>query len=180
MIEVGTHAPEFEADGLRDQRVRLSARRGTIVWLAFFRFASCPLCNYRVHEMVERWQEFAERDFQLLAVFQSPAERLREFVAKQSPPFELIADPEMALYDLYGLGSSVSAALSANVMAKGMKAAFTSGIKLLALPDGPATRVPADFFIDRRGVVRESYLGKDIADHVPLEQADAFLRSQGV
>ncbi|MEC7525052.1 MAG: peroxiredoxin-like family protein [Myxococcota bacterium] len=179
MIEAGTEAPDFEASGLTDERIRLSSRRGAPVWLAFFRFASCPLCNYRVHEMLERWEMFADRDFHLLAVFQSPAHRLREFVAKQSPPFQLIADPEMELYEKYGLEASFGAALSANVFSKGLSAATTRGIKLLALPDGPALRVPADFFIDRRGVVQRTYQGRDIADHVPLEEADAFLRAQG-
>ena len=35
MIEAGTEAPDFEASGLTDERIRLSSRRGAPVWLAF-------------------------------------------------------------------------------------------------------------------------------------------------
>lgn len=180
MLSAGTTAPDFEVENLRGEPVRLSALRGDPVWLAFFRFASCPLCNYRVHEMVERWAMFEGRRFHLIGVFQSPSSRLHEFVAKQQPPFTLIADPEMKLYGLYGLESSILAAMTLNVVATGARAAGTKGIKLLSIPDGPAMRVPGDFLIDRHGVIETAYKGKDIADHIPFEAADRFLKQQGV
>lgn len=179
MLSVGDTAPEFAVESLDGASVRLSALRGEPVWLAFFRFASCPLCNYRVHEMVERWETFASRRFRLLAVFQSPASRLRDFVAEQRPAFTLIADPDMALYELYGLESSVLAAMTPHVAAVGFRAATTPGIKLIGPIDGPPMRVPGDYLIDREGVIREVYRGRDIADHIPLEVADRFLRGQG-
>jgi peroxiredoxin len=180
MLSEGTAAPDFETENLRGEPLRLSALRGEPVWLAFFRFASCPLCNYRVHEMIERWSMFEGRGFHLVGVFQSPAQRLRDFVATQDPPFTLVADPEMKLYALYGLESSILGAMTPNVVATGARAATTRGIKLLGVPDGPAMRLPGDYLIDRRGVIRTVYKGKDIADHLPLEVADRFLKQQGV
>ena len=107
MLQVGQRAPDFEVQSLRGEALRLSALRSQPTWLAFFRFASCPLCNYRVHEMIERWSMFADRDFHMIGVFQSPASRLRDFVARQEPPFTLVADPDddgivMWLHDLDG------------------------------------------------------------------------------
>lgn len=180
MLSEGTSAPEFEAESLEAGRVRLSALRGKPVWLAFFRFASCPLCNYRVHDMIARWSTFEGRTFHMLAVFQSPASRLRDFVAQQEPPFTLIADPHMELYELYGVETSVLGAMKPNVIATAARAAITPGVKVFGAPDGPATRLPGDYLIDRGGVIRVAYRGKDIADHVPLEDADRFLKSQGV
>lgn len=178
MLPEGQAAPDFRVEGLHGEEVHLQELRGTPVWLAFFRFASCPLCNYRVHEMIERWRVFEGRDFRLFAVFQSPAARLSSFVAQQRPPFTLIADPDMALYALYRLESSILRAMTPNVMATAWKA-MSSGVKLLGAPDGPATRLPGDYLIDRRGVIRTAYRGKDIADHLPLEVADRFLTEQG-
>lgn len=111
-------------------------------------------------------------------MFQSPASRLREFVAKQRPAFTLIADPDMALCALYGLEASVLGAMTPHVAAVGVRAAATPGIKLVGPIDGPATRLPGDYLIDREGVIREVYRGRDIADHIPIEMADRFLRSQ--
>jgi hypothetical protein len=39
---------EFHTEDLRGRRYLLS----------LFRFASCPFCNMRVHELVSRWSEF--------------------------------------------------------------------------------------------------------------------------
>ncbi|MCZ7686146.1 MAG: hypothetical protein M5U28_48260 [Sandaracinaceae bacterium] len=64
-------------------------------------------------------------------MFQSPASRLREFVAKQRPAFTLIADPDMALCALYGLEASVLGAMTPHVAAVGVRAAATPGIKLV-------------------------------------------------
>ena len=180
MLAEGTAAPDFSTESLRGEPVRLSSLRGAPLWLAFFRFASCPLCNYRVHEMIEQWSTFEGRGFHPIGVFQSPASRLHDFVATQSPPFTLVADPEMALYALYGLESSILGALTPHVMAVGARAAVTPGIKMLSLPDGPATRLPGDFLIDRRGIIRTAYRGKDIADHIPFDSVDRFLKGQGV
>lgn len=127
--------------------------------------------------MIERWDLFRGRDFAMLAVFQSPAERLREFVATQEPEFDLVADPEMKLYETYDLESSWLGAMKPNVMAKAANAA-TAGIRLVGPVDGPPMRLPGDYLIDRAGVIQVAYRGKDIADHVPLEAADAFLTSQ--
>ena len=178
MLGQGETAPDFIVTTLRGETVQLSKLRGTPVWLGFFRFASCPLCNYRVHIMVEEWSRFLGRDFRMLAVFQSPAHRLEEFVAKEKPPFDLIADPSMQLYTLYGLETSWAAGMSGGVLAVVSKAR-NIGKPIIAPIDGPPHRVPGDYLIDREGTITTVYRGKDLADHVPLETALAFLEANG-
>ncbi len=169
----GSRAPDGSATVLRGQTIRLSAEwsRGPL-WLAFFRFAACPLCNLRVHELIEQWDRFAGK-VRLIAIFQSPASRLEEFVATQNPPFTLIADPEMTLYAEYGLESSFLAALSPKVASRTI-AAKRKGFRVIPPFDGPAFRVPADFLIDR-GVIRVAHYGKNLSDHISLEAVERFL-----
>ena len=177
MLPAGAPAPDFTIQTLRGADVSLGALRGTPVWLAFFRFAACPLCNFRVHSMVERWGRFQGRDFRTLAIFQSSPDRLEEFVAKQAPEFDLVADPEMRLYGLYDLGTSWLAAMKPRAIAtlpKARKAGFRSGPV-----DGPANRVPGDYLIDRRGSIAQVYEGRSIADHIPLDMVEAFLDAEG-
>ena len=55
--------------------------------LSFFRFAACPFCNLRVHELVERFNEFGD-DFTIVAVFDSPLDDLVRHTAKHRAPFQ--------------------------------------------------------------------------------------------
>lgn len=43
--------------------------------LSFFRFASCPFCNMRMHELVKRYGELGD-DFTIVAIFDSPIDNL--------------------------------------------------------------------------------------------------------
>ncbi|MCA9634746.1 MAG: redoxin domain-containing protein [Myxococcales bacterium] len=161
---------------LKGESLTLADLRGAPVWMAFSRFASCPLCNYRVHQMIGEWPaRYADYNFRLFNVFQSPSSKLDDYVAKQEPPFDLVADhPSMGLYEKYGLESSVKAAFSMDVM-KTMVAAAKIGLPLVRPFEGPAFRVPADFLIDSEGILRVVFYGATIAEHIPFEQADAFL-----
>jgi hypothetical protein len=42
--------------------------------------------------------------------------------------------------------------------------------------DGTKTRLPGDFLIDEQGVLRDVFYGRDIAEHLPFERVEAFLR----
>lgn len=50
--------------------------KGWRYMLSFFRFASCPFCNLRVHQLVSRFDELGE-DFTVVAVFDSPLDNLQ-------------------------------------------------------------------------------------------------------
>lgn len=171
-IQPGTLAPNFTAMTHEGREIELSRLRGKKLWLAFYRFAACPLCNYRVHQTLERYREFEDAGIQILAVFQSTAERITQYVGGQKPPFPLIADPEMKLYNLYGVKSSWLSGFNPMVYVELFKA-YRAGFKSGPI-DGPATRVPADFLVDPEGLVWRSYYGRSIADHIPFESVSEF------
>ena len=145
------------------------------MWLAFFRWAQCPLCNFRIHELVSVWADkFARERMVMLAVFQSPAEKLAGLTERHRPPFRVIPDPEMQLYELYGLGTSAAGLMGADVR-RSLAGARAAGLPLVSMWDGPPLRTPADFLIDESGVIRVAYQGKNIADHIPFEAVTRFL-----
>lgn len=175
----GTTSPDFTAAAWTGETVSLQQHRGHPVWLAFFRYASCPLCNLRVHDMIERFGDFEAKGLKILAVFQSPPNSVTEYVGKQEPPFPLICDPEESLYALFGLDSSVFAFANPANLWNFAKTA-PKGLLKLGRMDGTKTRIPADFLIDADGVIRTSFYGRKIADHIPFELVDAFLTEHGV
>ena len=110
-LSQGSKAPDFEARDWNGKTIRLSAVPGKR-WLAFFRYASCPLCNLRVHQIVGKHEELTRGSLSVVAVFQSPSESIARNVGKQAPPFPIIADPDERLYALYGLETSLGGYLS--------------------------------------------------------------------
>lgn len=173
-IAVHQPAPDFEAEVFDAPPLRLSRLRGKPVWLAFFRYAGCPLCNLRVHQMIGRFAEWQHQGLQMVAVFQAPAEEVRRNVGKQRAPFPIVCDPDERLYQLYGLEASLAGYVHpANLplMAQATAAGFLPGTM-----HGTKTRLPADFLIDADGTVREVFYAETIGAHIPFERVDAFLQ----
>ncbi len=175
-LKVGQQAPDFTVETLDGETIRLSSLQGKPVWLAFFRWAACPLCNLRIHQLTSIWpRSFSVRDFVMLAVFQSPPRKLEGLVERYSPPpFKVISDPDLELYSLYKLERSFKGLFSKDVR-EAIAGAHKEGIPLMRPWDGPANRVPADFLIDRHGMIRQAFYGENMAQHIPFESVSSFL-----
>ncbi len=171
-LRVGSQAPDFSvtaADGTPFQLRGVSQLR----LLSFYRYASCPLCNVRLHELVGRWPDYAKNGLTGIAVFQSPPTSVAMHLARHDAPFTLVPDPEEALYKLYGLETSLAALVSPRNLGKLLEASK------LGYPqkkiEGTKTRLPADFLIDKDGVVREAHYGKTLYDHIPFTVIERFI-----
>src|SRR5690606_6069354 len=102
-IQVGALAPGFELTDVFGAPVRLQDYRGNCSMLSFYRYASCPLCNLRVHRLIQQRDSFASQGLRLIAVFHSSPESIRRYVAQQEVPFPIVADPDKTLYNRYGV-----------------------------------------------------------------------------
>lgn len=171
-VSVGDRAPAFLATTWLGEAIELERYRGRKVWLAFFRFASCPLANLRVHEISKR-HDLSANGIQIVAVFPSPRERIAAHVGKQNLPFPLVSDPHERLYMLYGLRASVAGLIGRDV---GLRTVQAAALGFLPGPtDGTITRLPGDFLIDEEGIVRHVHNGDDVADHIPFERVLEFI-----
>jgi len=151
----------------------LSSLRGGKVWLAFFRYASCPFCNLRVSEIVARHDDLTAAGVTVVGVVQSPPERVPEFMGKQNPPFTLLCDPSERLYGLYGLEASLRGYAhpsNVGVLAKAARAGFVPSPKM----DGTKTRHPADFLIDEDGRIQDAFYADVISAHIPFHRVERF------
>jgi peroxiredoxin len=168
----GNIAPDFRAKTWEGIDVNLADYRGQKVWLAFFRYAACPLCNLQVRAIIRKHDELKAQGVQVLAVFQSPAESMAEYVAGQNPPFPLISDPSESLYALYGLENSKKALFALKnvpALAKAAAAGFMS-----VNPEGTIDRIPADFLIDESGKITDVFYGETIGDHIGMDRVERF------
>ena len=177
-LQAGQPARDFQVMDIRSYPVGLKDYAGKKVLLSFYRYASCPLCNLRVHDLIVHFPEFRARGLHMLAVFQSPAESIRRYVGKQLVPFPVIADPARTLYRLYGVEPSWAGLGKAMVLRLPMvfEAMFGKGF-VPGRMEGDKAMIPADFLIGPDLVVYDAFYGKDIGDHMPIRNVENFLKS---
>lgn len=159
------------------KRVALPGHPGRHVLLSFYRYASCPLCNLRVHELSRRSRDWQAHGLDMLAVFRSPQEKLRQYVGRQQVPFPLIPDPDQRLYGLYGVGHGWAGFLTAWAMRLPEIGRSVLGRGFLpGSVEGGIHRIPADFLVSTDGRLAMAYYGRNIGDHLPLECIERYLR----
>ena len=170
-LNTGEKAPSFKTRDWQGKSIELLDTHPGKTLLSFFRYASCPLCNLRVHELIREQGRFSEAGIRILAVFQSPAERIAHYVGQQSPPFPLIPDPDLKLYRLYGVETSWWGVVRTWTVGlpQVFKAVFANGY-LPGRVENEVNRIPADFLIASDGQLIDVYYGRDIGDHIPLER----------
>lgn len=182
-VAEGERARPFRARDLTGNVVDLADYGGRHVLLSFFRHASCPFCNLRVHAMIERHPAYRDAGLALIAVFESPPETMRRFVAgRMDAPFPLIADPENRLYRLYGVetswGKFALSWLDPRKFVKGARGAVAATFGKGFWPgkiDAAPHRMPADFLIGPDLTVRAARYGEYPGDHLPFETIDRLL-----
>lgn len=174
-LRAGDSAPPF---GVRDlQGKTLTAGESFPMWLAFFRFASCPFCALRVREIIERYDDIEASPVRFIGVFPSSAENINKYILKFEPRFRIVSDPEERLYKKYRAETSWGAELrTALNLPRVVKALVAAPNNPLAY-EGAFHRVPCEFLI-HQGTIVHSYYAKtlDAGEQIDLmlEKASAL------
>ncbi len=151
--------------------------KGRPYLLAFMRFAACPFCNLRVHELATRFEELGD-DFGVVVIFDSPLAHLQQHAEGHHAPFPILADEKGRYYRAYSIEHSVAGMLKGMLMRmptmlKGMFSGYTpTSFK------GSLTTMPADFLVDEYGLVQFAHYGRDQGDHLSFSQVKAFAQSR--
>jgi peroxiredoxin Q/BCP len=146
---------------------------GSRYLLAFFRFASCPFCNMRMHELVTRYHELGD-GFGIVAVFDSPLDNLRRHAMRHDAPFPVLADTSGRYYREFGIEQSVTGVMKGILL---RMPTLIRGIQNGYLPlriRGSLTTMPADLLVDESGVIRTAHYGRDEGDHLDFGIVKAF------
>lgn len=168
----GQVAPDFEAEASDGTRVCLADYRSQRVWLSLHRYAGCPLCNLRVHQMVEKFAVFEARGIAVLAVFQSTRASVLQSLGGQRAPFALLCDPLEKIYKLYGAEARLTAFLSPKNL---LPAAEATRRGFLPGPvEGTMARIPAEFLIEPDGRIARAFYGEVISDHLSMADVVAW------
>src|SRR5581483_225128 len=103
MVEEGKPAPDFELADDSGNRVRLSALRGQPVVLYFYPKDDTPGCTKQACGIRDAYDDFRGRGAVVLGVSPDDEASHERFKSKYRLPFTLLADPDHAVAEQYGV-----------------------------------------------------------------------------
>jgi thioredoxin-dependent peroxiredoxin len=103
VIEEGKPAPDFELQSDSGEPVKLSALRGRPVVLYFYPKDDTPGCTTEAREFRDAYNVFRERGAEVLGVSPDDIASHQKFKSKHELPFTLLADPDHAVAEKYGV-----------------------------------------------------------------------------
>jgi peroxiredoxin Q/BCP len=103
MVEEGKPAPDFEATSDTGERVKLSDFRGQPVVLYFYPKDDTPGCTVQACGFRDAYSEFEKRGAVVLGVSPDDQASHVRFKEKHQLPFTLLADPDHAVAEQYGV-----------------------------------------------------------------------------
>ncbi len=92
MSVVSNVLPSFSHEDLDGSIVTSDSLIGKKMVITFFRFATCPFCNIRLHQLAQMANEWGD-SIQVVAFFESPLETLKKYQDDHHFSFPLLADP---------------------------------------------------------------------------------------
>lgn len=174
-LQKGDPAIPFQLRAIDGSTFDSSNLKGKAYMLCFFRFATCPFCNMRMHELVKRYNEL-EGKLNIVAIFDSPLEHLTRHAKGHHAPFPILADPTNKYYKKYHIKHSTLGMLKGMIlrlptMIKGM---LKGHLPLPFAIKGSMITMPAEFLVDKSSVIQLAYYGKDEGDHLDFERVKEF------
>ena len=103
MVEQGDQAPDFTLPDQDGNPVALSDLRGTPVVLYFYPKADTPGCTTQACGIRDHRGEYERAGAKVLGVSPDPVAAIRKFADKYTLDFELLADEDHAVAELYGV-----------------------------------------------------------------------------
>lgn len=171
-LKSGDPAPHITTYSVSGKEVVVGDENEGMIFLAFMRYVSCPVCNYRFHELVQQYKNLQNAGYELIVVYQSEQDQLRAYLANVEVPFPVIGDPERKLYKKYGLQRSTWK-MMLSIFNKEFREHRRKGNDLYGENeyerDGARNGLPADFIIDKNGLIQTAYYGKTVSDHLPFD-----------
>ncbi|MBN1636779.1 MAG: TlpA family protein disulfide reductase [Deltaproteobacteria bacterium] len=96
-------APDFTLSDLDGNTVSLNSLRGKVV-LVLFTTTWCPYCIKDIPNLKKTYEQYCDKDFELLAVYiQESQRKVSSFAAKYNLPYTVLLDTKGAVARSYGV-----------------------------------------------------------------------------
>ena len=172
-LKKGDLVPDVKLNDINNQSFQLSSLKGKKILLTFYRFASCPFCNLRLHQIATRYNEFD--GIVHVAIFSASVSQLNRHTSKHRDLFPILADEEEQYYKEIDVESSWIG------MFRGMIFKLHLATKSMFMGNIPTEigrkmlRMPVNIIVDEEGVVEKVHYGKDEGDHIPIDEVLTYV-----
>ncbi len=144
--------------------------------LFFLRYYGCTICQLDMRNLKQSYEALTAAGMKALVVLQSDAAGIREQITQDAYPFEIICDPEQALYRRYHITPALSMEKMANAQVlKKIAAAKQAGLVHGAY-EGNEQQLPAVFLVEPGLTVKRAYYAAHPADLPSLEEITGWLK----
>ncbi|MFM2293150.1 MAG: hypothetical protein RIS29_2963 [Bacteroidota bacterium] len=146
-LQVGDKAPEVLGINQDGKEVKLSDFAGKKIVLYFYPKDSTPGCTAQACSLRDNYSELQNQGYEVIGVSTDSAASHQRFIAKQGLPFQLIADTDKKLSEIFG----------------------TWGEKKLYGKEYMGT-FRTTFIIDENGIITRIMLPKEVNTKIHAEQ----------
>lgn len=101
-LQVGDLAPDFTAKDQNGNDITLSDLKGKKVILYFYPKDATPGCTAEACNLRDNYQLLQKQGYEVIGVSKDDEKSHQKFIDKQSLPFDLIADTDLKVHELYG------------------------------------------------------------------------------
>src|SRR5688572_30203026 len=102
-LKAGKKAPDFTANNQDEKPVSLSDLLGKKLVLYFYPHDDTPTCTNEACNLRDNYKKLIKEGYTVLGVSEDDEKSHRKFIKKYKLPFDLLADPEHKLAELYGV-----------------------------------------------------------------------------
>lgn len=177
--QAGQHISNIELPQLNGQHFNLAELKGKRYLLSFYRFASCPFCNLRIHELVQASAQWPS-NFTHVAIFDSSLENLQRHTERHEAPFFILADEQNYYYQKFGVERSWLKTLKGGILR--IHRVFYAMVLKGYWPTsfgGKLHTMPLDILVNEAGIIEQVHYGQDEGDHLALGKISEFAKMAG-
>jgi peroxiredoxin Q/BCP len=181
-IVLNQKAPNIISKDIYGRPVNLqNLTRTKKILLTFQRYAACPVCNYRIRELIKTYNELSIKGVEIVMFIESPQASILKNLKGEKVPFYIIADPGNKFYNMYGVEKSFLKSLISWKTNPTTKRLIKDGEKYVnpeVEADGALKRIEAEFMVNTYGNIAEVHYGEYIGDFIQLEKVKSFVVTQ--
>ncbi len=168
-IVSGGMFPALSTQNIHGVVVSIPDRQGRVTHLQFRRFAGCPVCNLHLQSFIARHAEIEQAGIKEVVVFHSSDKELLPYQGRF--PFDVIGDPDKALYRKYGVETSILAILNPLAWPASIRGNLRKDKPVLkGMPNGGLLGLPADILVAPDGRVNAVHYGRHAYDQWEVDE----------
>lgn len=169
LLKNGENAPAFKITDLKGKKTEVPVA-GKWTFVSFHRFAACPFCVLRTHELIKASTSFSENNIEIISLWPSSEKNMKKFIGSNNTPFSLIADPEKKIYKKYGVTKSSMLSLIKLFIRPALLINTLKHMYINMKIDSRPDLLPAEFLINPEGKITIAHYGQHYGDHLPIPE----------